>query len=178
MKVTNLMKSTLGVCVALFYVAGAFAEDKDKHDHDHDHDHDHVIAGPNGGRVLVGVEPHLEFFVTKDGKVQITAVTHDEKPKAIELGEQSVKVIAGKRTKPTRLAFAKEGKVLVSDGTLPEGKNFPVVVQIKTSPDAKTVIEKFQLNLNDCPTCDYLEYACTCDHGHDDHDHKDEKKKD
>ena len=53
-----------------------------------------------------------------------------------------------------------------------EGNNLPVIVQIKSKPDAKTVIEKFTLNLSDCPGCDYLEYACTCDHGdHEGHDH-------
>ena len=45
---------------------------------------------------------------------------------------------------------------------------------------AETVREKFNVNLKDCPTCDYRQYACICGHGegdHDDHDdHKDEKK--
>jgi hypothetical protein len=48
------------------------------------------------------------------------------------------------------------------------------VVQIKVTPDAKTVTEKFNLNLEKCPTCKYQEYACTCEHAE---DHKDEKKK-
>jgi hypothetical protein len=46
------------------------------------------------------------------------------------------------------------------------------VVQIKAKPDAKSVTEKFNLNLNDCPTCKNKEYACTCAHG----DEKEEKK--
>ena len=40
----------------------------------------------------------------------------------------------------------------------------PVIVQIKAKPDAKSVVERFVLNLSDCPGCKYLEYACTCDH--------------
>ena len=134
-----------------------------------DHDHDHKIAGPNGGRVITSVEPHLEFFVTEDRKVRITAV--NDEGKAVDLGEQSIRLTGGSRANPTRLGFTKDGNTLISDKALPEGNNLPVVLQIKPSADAKSVIEKFNLNLNECPGCDHLEYACTCDHGHDDHDH-------
>ncbi len=136
------------------------------------HDHAKKIAGPNGGRVINTVEPHLEFFVTKDRKVKITAANDDGK--AIALGGQTVRVIGGSRSNPTRLSFTKEGDSLVSDKALPEGNDFPVVVQIKVTSDAKTVIDKFNLNLKDCPTCEHKEYACTCDHGegsHEGHDH-------
>lgn len=154
----------------------------DDHDHEeHDHAHDHDIVGPNGGRVLHEVDPHLEFFVTDDRKVQITAV--DDEGKAIPLEKQTVRVTGGSRTNPTRMTFEKKGDSLISNVAFPKGNNFPVVVQIKPAPDAKTVLEKFNLNLDDCPTCDYLEYACVCDHGdeeeghdHKDHDHKHEKK--
>lgn len=163
-------------------------EKKGDDDHDHEeHAHDHDIVGPNGGRVLHEVDPHLEFFVTDDRKVQITAV--DGEGKAISLEKQTVRVTGGSRTNPTRMTFEKKGDSLISTVAFPKGNNFPVVVQIKPKPDAKTVMEKFNLNLDDCPTCDYLEYACVCDHGdeeeeghdhkHDDHkehDHKDEKK--
>ena len=127
-----------------------------------DHTHNKIIAGPNGGRVLTAVEPHAEFFVTDDRKVQITFV--DDDIKAVALGEQSVSVIAGDRSSPTQLTFAKSGETLISDKTLPEGNDFPVVVQIKTSPGAETVREQFNVNLKDCPTCDQQEYACICDH--------------
>ncbi|MFT5468804.1 MAG: hypothetical protein ACI8UO_003916 [Verrucomicrobiales bacterium] len=166
------MKSILNLFAALFafaiYTSSAVAADE-KHDHDHDHDHAKIIAGPNGGRVLISVEPHLEFLVMKDRRVRITAVSHDDKPKAIALDEQSVKVIAGKRRAPTRLKFIREENSLISDGPLPDGMNFPVVVQIKVDADSRTVIDKFQLNLQDCPTCDYKEYACVCDHHAHDH---------
>ena len=123
------------------------------------------------------VEPHLEFFVTDDRKVKITAVNDDLKP--IEIAEQMVRLIGGDRQNPTRLSFAKEGTVLVSSEALPKGNNFPVVVQISAEKGGKPVLEKFNLNLSDCPTCDYKEYACTCDHHHDhddEHDHGQEKK--
>lgn len=149
------------------------AESKEHADHDAK-----KIAGPNGGRVLTGVEPHLEFFVTKDRKVKITAV--DDAGKAVALGEQSVTVTGGDRSKPTQMSFTKEGESLISDNAFPEGNNLPVIVQIKAKPDAKAVIEKFTLNLSDCPTCEHAEYACTCAHGgdekskekgHEGHDH-------
>ncbi|MDF1859447.1 MAG: hypothetical protein P1U87_04495 [Verrucomicrobiales bacterium] len=130
----------------------------------HDHDHEGIEDGPNGGRLLTGVEPHLEFFVTEDRKVQISSVTDDEKLQPI--GEQVVKVIGGDRSNPTRMKFEKKGDVLISDIAFPEGNDFPIVVQIKNSPDSETVTDKFNLNLMQCPECPNREYACTCDHAH------------
>jgi hypothetical protein len=59
------------------------------------------------------------------------------------------------------------------------GKELPVVLQIKVTPDAKSVTEKFNLNLAKFPTCEHGEYACTCENGgeekqngHEGHDHK------
>lgn len=129
--------------------------------------------GPNGGRLLTKVEPRLEFKVLDDRSVKITAVDKDIKP--IAIADQVVRVTAGERSNPVRMSFAKEGEVLVSDKAFPEGDDFPVVVQIKVKEGEKTVIEKFTMDFSDCPTCDYLEYACICDHEHDhDHDHKHE----
>ena len=188
------LKNILPIAASAFAITAtpfALADEKEKdHDHkehadhkDHDHDdhegHDHgeKMAGPNGGRILTEVEPHLEFFVTKDRKVKISAV--DDHGKAIPLAKQSVDVIAGDRKNPIRMKFKKDGNSLVSDKAFPEGNDFPVIVSIKVSEDAKKVREKFNLNLRDCPTCDYLEYACTCDHGHDHegHDHSKHEKK-
>ena len=139
-------------------------DDHEDHEHDdHDgHDHEKIIAGPNGGRVLTAVEPHAEFFVTDERKVQIAFVDDDLKP--VAAADQTVSVIAGDRSNPTNLSFAKSGDVLISDKVLPSGNDFPVVVQIKTDAGAETVRERFNLNLADCPTCDYKEYACTCAH--------------
>lgn len=170
----------------LFNLAAAFAVSvslgsfsalvAEEHDHDHHgHDHGGVEAGPNGGRVLHKIEPHLEFFVTKDRKVQLTAL--DNKLKAIAIGKQVVKVTAGDRQNPIKMSFVKQGNVLMSETAFPAGDDFPVVVQMKNSKVGKSVIEKFTLNMSPCPTCEYLEYACTCDHGHDGHDHDHDKKK-
>lgn len=110
----------------------------------------------------MAVEPHVEFLVTGDRQVKLTFVDDDLKP--IAPAEQTATVIAGDRSAPVRLAFQREGDQLVSDGKLPEGNDFPTVVQLKVTPDASPVIEKFNLNLADCPTCEHQEYACTCEH--------------
>ena len=143
------------------------ADEKEKHDHDHDK----IKAGPTGGRLVTKVEPHAEFFVTKDKKVEIRFVDDDNK--VVAPGEQVITVTLGDRKSPTKLAFTKDGDKLVSDKAIPEGNDLPTVVQIKTKPDAKSVTDKFNLNLEQCPSCKNKEYACTCAHG----DEKEEKKK-
>ncbi|MEZ5301349.1 MAG: hypothetical protein R3F11_11955 [Verrucomicrobiales bacterium] len=156
--------------IALAYGGAAFAEEKD---HDHDHDHDKIVAGPTGGRVLTIVEPHAEFFVNKEKKVEIRFV--DDDLKVVAPGEQSVSVIMGDRTKPTKLTFTKDGDKLVSDKAVPEGNDHPTVVSIKEKKGAKSKVAKFNLNLNDCPECKNKEYACECEHDHD-HEGAEEKK--
>tara|TARA_R110002096_G_scaffold16106_33_gene55241 strand:+ start:10012 stop:10533 length:522 start_codon:yes stop_codon:yes gene_type:complete len=172
------MKSLFTSLVTIFlaFSFNALADEKGGHDHDHDHEHE-KITGPNGGRLFFSVEPHLEFLVLKDRTVKISAFDHDHKAASID--GFSVKLTGGSRTSPTRLSFEKSGDALVSNNTLPEGTSFPVVVQIKSEGSGKSVLEKFQLNLEDCPTCEYKEYACSCDHDHDhghDHDHKHDGK--
>ncbi|MCB1228715.1 MAG: hypothetical protein KDN19_00520 [Verrucomicrobiae bacterium] len=142
----------------------AHDHDHDHEDHGHGHDHSHQggVAGPNGGRVITSVEPHVEFLVTDDRKVKLTFLDEDLKP--IPAAEQTATVFAGERTAPVKLGFVPDGDQLVSDQSLPEGNDFPTVVQLKMAPEAKPVIEKFNLNLSLCPTCDYREYACVCEH--------------
>ena len=141
------------------------AEHKDHdHDHDHGHSHDGIEAGPNGGRILFEVEPHVEFLVTDDRKVRISAVNDDGK--VIPVTTQTASLMGGSRANPTKMKFTKEGDSLVSDVAFPEGNDFPVVIQLKGNPEDKAAIVKFNLNLADCPTCDSKEYACTCDHEH------------
>lgn len=159
------MKTTL-LTLSLVIAGLALANAADKRDHDHDK----AKAGPTGGRLIHEVEPHAEFFVNKDKKVEIRFVDDDNK--VIAPDTQVVTVTMGERSAPTKLTFAREGDKLVSDKAIPSGNDLPTVVQIKVRPDAKSVTEKFNLNLEQCPTCKYKEYACTCDHG----DEKDEKK--
>jgi hypothetical protein len=88
----------------------------------------------------------------------------DAAGKVVAPAAQTVTVTMGDRAAPTKLAFTKDGDKLVSDRAIPAGKELPVVVQIKSVPDAKSVYAKFNLNLATCPTCSNAEYACACDH--------------
>jgi hypothetical protein len=119
-------------------------------------------AGPNGGRLIAAVDPTLEFFVSKDRRVQITALDAGQKP--VPLKAYTISVVAGDRSKPTKLEFTEVDGKLVSSGTLPDGNDFPVSVAIKPVAGGKTVYEKFQLNMSSCSSCKFLEYACVCDH--------------
>lgn len=144
-------------------------DDHSGHDHGadgHGHQHAKKVAGPNGGRMIMSIEPHAEFLVTDDRKVRITFIGENNRPLAV--AAQSVSIICGDRSNPTTLTLVKEANAssLLSTGTLPEGNNFPTIVTLKSTPDAAPVRAKFILNLSDCPSCDYKEYACTCDHGH------------
>jgi hypothetical protein len=161
-KMKNNLFSKSATLVAAVAVAASFSALRAE---DHGHDHGGAEAGPNGGRVLHKIEPHLEFFVTKDRKVMLTQL--DNKLRAIPVNSQIVRVTAGDRSSPVRMKFVKQGNVLISETAFPAGDDFPVVVQIKNHAGGKTIIEKFTLDMTKCPTCPYLEYACTCDHGHD-----------
>lgn len=145
------------VLATLGLMLGAFVTTVNAHG-----DTEKVTAGPNGGRVLTKVDPHAEFFVTKDRKVQITFLNDDGK--AIPAAAQIVTVTAGDRSAPTKLTFTKSGDVLISEGALPAGNDFPAVVQIKATAEAKTITEKFTVNLSKCGECGNAEYACTCGH--------------
>ena len=124
--------------------------------------HEKITVGPNKGRLITTVEPRAEFFVTAERKVQITFV--DKDGKAIAPASQVVTVTAGERSAPTTLTFTKTGNVLLSDKVLPAGNDFPTVVQIKTTSEAKATVARFNLNLSVCEECQNLEYACTCAH--------------
>ena len=152
MKTTGILPLAIAILTSLTLHAGK------------NHSHEKKEPGPNGGRILTSIEPHAEFLVTADHKVQITFVDDNGKP--IAPAAQVVTVTTGERSAPVKMTFAKTGDTLVSEQTVPEGNNFPVVVQIKTTPDAKASVEKFTLNLSNCPDCKYAEYACTCSHTH------------
>ena len=120
------------------------------------------IKAPNGGRVIHTTKPNAEFLVAANQKIEIRFL--DDAGKVIAPAGQVVTVTMGDRTKPTKLAFAAEGDKLVSDKAIPEGKELPVVLQIKAKEGEKAVTEKFNLNMAPCPECKLPEYACACDH--------------
>ena len=175
------MKTSIHLLLTLL-ATGSFALAHDDHKgHDHGKEKPkteaHAHAGekaPNGGRIIHSITPHAEFLVTKERNIEIRFLDGE---KVIAPAGQSVTVTTGSRSNPTRIAFTAEADKLVSSQALPEGSDLPVVLQIKVSADAKTVTERFTLNLAECPTCDHLEYACTCAHGdHSGHSHGDGHK--
>jgi len=120
------------------------------------------IKAPNGGRIIEAVTPHAEFLVTADKKIEIRFL--NDAGKVVAPGGQVVAVVMGDRSAPTKLAFAKDGGKLVSDKVIPEGKELPVVLQIRAKEGEKATTVKFNLNLANCPTCEHAEYACVCKH--------------
>ncbi len=152
MKTTRILPLAIAILSSLTLQAGP------------NHSHEKKEAGPNGGRLLTSIDPHAEFLVTADRKVQITFV--DDNGKAIAPAAQVVTVTTGERSAPVKMTFAKTDIAFLSEQSVPEGNNFPVVIQIKTTPDAKTSVERFTLNLSNCPDCKLAEYACICSHTH------------
>ena len=119
-------------------------------------------GGPNGGRLITIVEPYLEFLVTPERFVQITFLGRDGQ--VIPVADQVVSAIGGDRSAPTKVEFVEDEGRLISTAALPEIKRMPIILQIKTTPDAKPVRETFYLNMSGCPSCEYKEYACICGH--------------
>lgn len=164
MKITNVTLTAMALLTPYL-----FAGDKSHEGHDHDnhsdatHKHVKAIAGPNGGKVFTSTEPHFEFFVTEDRKVRLTFLDKDNKPAALSEGT-SASAVGGERSAPTKMTFAKDGDTLLSGQALPEGMNVPLILQVKSAADADNVTEKLNVDLSDCPTCEYREYACVCGH--------------
>ena len=165
------MKITVIISMAgLVFIPMAFAEphnhkiQDEKKAHGEHHDHSSNKQGPNHGKLITDLEPHLEFFITKDNKVQLTFV--DDHNKVVAKPDADFSMICGDRAKPSKLTFKKTLIGYISMEKLPEGKNIPTVLRVKTNKDGKTKTIRFNINLNDCPGCEFLEYACTCDHDH------------
>ena len=119
-------------------------------------------VGPTNGRLLTSAEPHVEFLVNAEKKVELRFV--DKGGKIVPPGEQEITVLLGERSKPTKLTFSKEEDKLVSDKEIPEGNNYPTVVQIREKAGAKPVNERFNLNQTVCSGCSNPEYSCKCGH--------------
>lgn len=156
----KLKLTTLPVLFALIASPIAFAAEKHDHskeehadhDHDEDEDHDHdAKKGPNGGTVVESKAGFsFEVAVSKDRKARIVFL--DKELKAVALEAQTISGIAGERSAPTKLTFAKgkdaDANVLISDQALPEGAHVPLNLIIKTTADAKSVSEKIELHLH------------------------------
>lgn len=130
------------------------------HGHAHGHHHETKAAGPNGGRLITSIDPHAEFFVTGERKVQITFVGDDGA--VIPPSGQIIEVTTGQRSAPVTLTFEKTATAWLSEQPLPEGERLPAVVQIRMNPESETITERFTLDLSHCSGCGLAEYACTC----------------
>lgn len=86
------LKSLLTIAaLALGLICNAPAEEKEKHDHAHA-----IKAGPSGGRLITDVEPHVEFFVNKEKKVEIRFIDDDNK--VVAPAAQTITVTLGDRS--------------------------------------------------------------------------------
>lgn len=141
----SILRCLVTLCIAILFQTTVARSDDHKH-HDHHKHHDNAsMVGPNGGKVIHEVHPHVEVFVTKDRKLQITFLS--EAGKAISPGKHTVKAICGKRTSPTRMRFTRKGQSFLSGQSLPNGKKIPTVIQIERGAGKKPSIIRLNLNL-------------------------------
>lgn len=120
-----------------------------------------IKAGPRKGRILELEGVNAEFFVEKDRTISIAFynAAGKQQPAAGEVFTATAEAKTGK----TKLEFEKKGDLLVSKAPLPEGEGYQVVVQAKTSADAKSKNFRIKLETHICKGCSNPEYACTCD---------------
>jgi hypothetical protein len=120
-----------------------------------------IKAGPRKGRILELDGQNAEFFVEKNRTVSIAF--YDAAGKQQAPARQVVNATAETKGGKARLEFEKKGELLVSKTPLPEGEGYQVVVQAKTSADAKPKNFRIKLQTEICGPCKNPEYACTCD---------------
>ena len=120
-----------------------------------------VKAGPRKGRILELEGVNAEFFVEKDRTISIAFYNAGGKqqPAAAQVIIATAEAPGAK----TKLEFEKKGDLLVSKAPLPAGEGYQVVVQAKTTADAKPKNFRIKLELHECGKCHNPEYACICD---------------
>lgn len=143
------MKTLLNVLIiAALTTASVFADAK-------------VKAGPRKGLLLELGGNQAEFFVEKDRTV--TIAIYDAALKAQPVTTEVITATAEAPSGKTKIEFEKKNDKLVSKTPLPEGEGYQVVLQAKSSPDAKVKNFRIKLQLYICKECGNPEYACTCD---------------
>lgn len=120
-----------------------------------------VKAGPRKGLLLDLGGKQAEFFVEKDRTISIAV--YDATLKAQPASTEVITATAEAPTGKTKIEFEKKGDILVSKTKLPEGEGYQVVLQAKSTPEAKTKNFRIKLQLYICKGCGNAEYACTCD---------------
>lgn len=92
-------------------------------------------AGPNKGLIMEIPEKNAEFFVDAERKINIAL--YDTAMKKIAPENEVVTAIAEAPSGKEKIEFEKKGETLVSKTAIPEGEGYQIVIQIKTTPDAK-----------------------------------------
>jgi len=119
------------------------------------------IPGPKGGRILTTAAPYAEFFVEKDHTATVTF--YDANLKPLAPGDQVVSVVAEAKSGKAKLGFTKTANGFVSEGPLPKGDDYNIVIQIKTTPAASPKNYRVYFEDQACEKCHRPEYACICD---------------
>ncbi len=143
------MKTLLNLLIiAALATTSAFADTK-------------VKAGPRKGLLLDLGGKQAEFFVEKDRTISIAV--YDAAMKSQPASTEVITATAEAPSGKTKIEFEKKGDLFASKTKLPEGEGYQVVVQAKSTPDAKTKNFRIKLELHTCKECGNAEYACTCD---------------
>ena len=120
-----------------------------------------VKAGPRKGRILEVENQQAEFFIEPDRSISIAF--YDAMMKAQPAAAQVITATAEAPTGKVKMEFEKKADLLVSKTPLPAGEHYTIVVQVKTTADAKPKNFRIPLDLNICKGCTNPEYACICD---------------
>lgn len=113
---------------------------------------------PVVGRLLVAGEVRAEFRVLPDRRAAVTFLDATDKPAS--RGNRSVTVkVDGKE-----VALEAKSEGYITKDPLPAKEPAPVVVQVRSAPDAKPTNFRLTLNTTTCGECQRPEYACTCAH--------------
>ncbi|MCU0796986.1 MAG: hypothetical protein MUF31_13745 [Akkermansiaceae bacterium] len=151
----TMKATTLTAVLTILVTPFAFAAEDHDHDHEKHEEHgeheEHGKKGPNGGHVVESKAGFtLEVTVDKERKARIIFLDKEMKPVALDA--QTITGIAGERSAPTKLAFAKgkdaDANVLIADKALPTGAHVPLILTVKTTADAKAITERFELHLH------------------------------
>lgn len=144
------MKTLLQVITILALATGSiFADTK-------------VKSGPRRGLIMDLGSKQAEFFVEKDRSISIAV--YDAAMKAQPASTEVIAAIAEAPSGKVKMEFEKKGDLFVSTTKLPDGEGYQVVVQAKSTPEAKTKNFRIKLLTHICGgTCKNPEYACTCD---------------
>ncbi|MGL4399927.1 MAG: hypothetical protein ACRCXD_08665 [Luteolibacter sp.] len=121
--------------------------------------HGDIEIGPNKGRILeFSTNETMHGEVTeKDGKLHIAVLDKDMKPVKVEA--QSLTATGGTREKPVKLEVTKSDTGFTI--TVPKGGEW-LIVQYKESDSAKPITARMNYDTKDCPTCEHVEWLCTC----------------